>query len=362
MSRKGDRKPLPPIGDPSNLDGFQNLLDAHVQDLEAHNFSKHTIQNRIVYTRRFALWCLERDLTQPSQVTKAILERYQRALFQYRNAKGAGMSFVTQSGHLMHLRAFFKWLCKTGRIPVNPASEIELPRKGERLPDAVFSIDEVEKIMTQPNISEPIGLRDRAILEVFYACGIRRTELSQLTIYSVDPERQTLLIRQGKGKKDRFIPIGKRAIAWIQKYLQEARPRLIVDSSVQTLFLSNLGQALEPQTLSSYISDYIAKAGIEKTGSCHMFRHSMATHMLDNGADIRFIQVMLGHAKLETTEIYTRVSIKKLQQVYHQTHPAEQPKEAGDVRPEAGENPNEPQDANPPAPSEEAKPPKNPKE
>jgi integrase/recombinase XerD len=105
--------------------------------------------------------------------------------------------------------------------------------------------------------------------------------------------------------------------------------------------------------LSSYISDYIAKAGIEKTGSCHMFRHSMATHMLDNGADIRFIQVMLGHAKLETTEIYTRVSIKKLQQVYHQTNPAEQ---AGDEMPEAGENPNEPQSANQPTPSEEPKP------
>ena len=333
MSRKGDRKPQPPIGDPSKPTGFQNQLDAHVEDLEAHNFSSHTVNNRIVYVRRFAMWCLERDLTMPSEITKPILERYQRALFQYRNEKGAAMSFATQSGHLIHIRAFFKWLCKKGRIPVNPASEIELPRKGERLPDAVLSIDEVERIMSQPNTAEPIGLRDRAILEVFYACGIRRTEITQLTIYSVDPERQTLLVRQGKGKKDRFIPIGKRAIAWIQRYMSDARPRLIIDSSVQTLFLSNLGQALEPQTLSSYISDYIAKAGIEKSGSCHMFRHAMATHMLDNGADIRFIQVMLGHAKLDTTEIYTRVSIKKLQQVYNQTHPAEQ---AGGERLETG--------------------------
>ena len=353
MSRKGDRKPLPPLGDPSKPDGFQNLLDTHVADLESHNFSKHTIHNRITYIRRFALWCLDRDLATPSEITKAILERYQRSLFTYRNEKGSGLSFASQSYHLIHIRAFFKWLCKSGRIPVNPASEIELPRLGERLPDAVLSVDEVDKIMAQPNLSEPIGLRDRAILEVFYACGIRRTELSQLTIYSVDAERQTLLIRQGKGKKDRFIPIGKRAITWIQKYQAESRPRLIIDSSVQTLFLSNLGQSLEPQTLSSYISEYIAKAGIEKSGSCHMFRHSMATHMLDNGADIRFIQVMLGHAKLETTEIYTRVSIKKLQQVYHQTHPAEQPTNVDQLS-STDSKPDEPQSASSRLPSNDS--------
>jgi integrase/recombinase XerD len=134
------------------------------------------------------------------------------------------------------------------------------------------------------------------------------------------------MVRQGKGKKDRLLPIGKRALEWIARYLEESRPLLLVNTNEHTLFLSTLGQALEPDSLTEYVRHYIDLADIGKKGSCHLFRHTMATLMLENGADVRYIQAMLGHARLETTQIYTQVSIRKLQKVHALTHPADNPK------------------------------------
>jgi integrase/recombinase XerD len=322
MGRKGDKRPRKPIGDASDPQGFQNLIETHLEDLRGKNYSKHTVTTREHYLRKFALWCLDRDLHRPNEITKPILERYQRWLYQYRNEAGKPLSFAMQSYHIMQVRSFFRWLCKKNYLLLNPASELEIPKKSQRLPQAVLSAEEADLVLAQANISEPTGLRDRAIMEVFYSTGIRRTELTELTIYSIDAERRTLMVHQGKGKKDRLLPIGQRALDWIAKYCEEGRSRLVVDPNEKTLFLSSLGLPLEADTLSTYISQYVKHSGVNKPGSCHLFRHTMATLMLDNGADIRYIQAMLGHSKLETTEVYTRVSITKLQQVHERTHPA----------------------------------------
>ena len=137
----------------------------------------------------------------------------------------------------------------------------------------------------------------------------------------MDRERATLTIRQGKGKKDRMIPIGERALAWIEKYLREARPLLAIEPDDATLFLTQYGEPFNPDALSNLARDYIAQANLGKSGSCHTFRHTMATLMLEGGADIRYIQQMLGHAELSSTEIYTHVAIRKLQQIHAATHP-----------------------------------------
>jgi integrase/recombinase XerD len=131
-----------------------------------------------------------------------------------------------------------------------------------------------------------------------------------------------MFIREGKGNKDRVVPIGQRALNWISVYIESARNELLVDRNERTLFITNAGQPLEPDSLTEYVRHYIDQSGIGKKGSCHLFRHTMATLMHENGADIRFIQAMLGHAKLTTTEIYTQVSIRKLQQIHDLTHPA----------------------------------------
>jgi integrase/recombinase XerD len=150
---------------------------------------------------------------------------------------------------------------------------------------------------------------------------MRRMEISILKLYDVDRERGTLLIH-GKGKKDRMVPIGDRALAWMLKYLNEVRPRFATEPDAAWLWLTPHGDNVLPATLGTFVSDYVRMSGIGKLGGCHMFRHTMATLMLEGGADVRFIQAMLGHAKLDTTEIYTHVSIRKLKEVHNLTHPA----------------------------------------
>ena len=325
MGRKGKFKPLLPLGDVTDPAGFQNALDAHLMALKVKNYSQATFDQRQKYLRWFIEWCLERDVRRPGDVSKAMLERYQRHLYHYRDAKDKPMGFVHQAHHLSHLRAWFRWLCKQNLILFNPASEIELPKLGHRLPKAILSAKEAEKVLAQPDVGDRFGLRDRAMLEVLYSCGIRRGELSGLTLYSMDAERGTLMIRQGKGKKDRLIPIGKRAIGWVQRYLSEARPKLVINPTETALFISNYGLAIEPDSLTEFVRKYIDAANIGKRGSCHLFRHTMATLMLDNGADIRYIQAMLGHVSISTTEIYTQVAIRRLQQIHSLTHPADLP-------------------------------------
>lgn len=166
------------------------------------------------------------------------------------------------------------------------------------------------------------GIRDRAIIETFYATGIRRQELGALDLYDVDLEQGTLMVREGKGKRDRLLPIGERACAWIEKYVMEVRPTLVTGDSELALFLDDKGTRFSPHQLSDKVKTYLQEAGITKPGACHLFRDTMATLMLENGADIRFIQAMLGHADISTTTIYTQVSIRTLKEVYSRTHPA----------------------------------------
>jgi integrase/recombinase XerD len=200
----------------------------------------------------------------------------------------------------------------------------------KRLPRAVLSVSEMERVLAQPALETALGLRDRAILEVLYSTGIRRMELIGLDGTDLDVERGTLFVREGKGKKDRVVPIGERAIRWTERYLDDVRPHLIEQSarrsvrnrSTNALFLSAHGTKLKPGKLTDRLHEYLRKAGIEKPGSVHIFRHTMATLMHDAGADIRDLQEMLGHAQLSTTEIYTHVSIERLKAVHTRTHPA----------------------------------------
>jgi integrase/recombinase XerD len=214
-------------------------------------------------------------------------------------------------------------MARNNHILYNPASDIELPRVEQRLPKHVLTASEADQVINQPNVNDPHGLRDRAILEVFYSCGIRRMEMIGLAPYDLDVERGVLMVRQGKGKKDRVIPIGDRAVAWVERYLVEVRPGLLVgDRSGHALFLNDHGSPFSPEGMTELVRQYVTAADIGKRGSCHLFRHTMATLMLENGADIRYIQQMLGHVKLETTQVYTQVSIRKLKEIHTATHPA----------------------------------------
>ncbi|MGC1508944.1 tyrosine-type recombinase/integrase [Ketobacter sp.] len=253
-----------------------------------------------------------------SEAKKVNGESYGTDTFTPLVAKAAN----SQHTRTVPVKAFFKWLTKENHILYNPASELELPRLGKRLRKAILTESEMATVLNQTGTSTALGIRDRAILETFYSTGIRRLELIHLSLYDIDLDRGTLMVRQGKGKRDRMLPIGERAVAWVEKYLNEVRPELATAQSEQALFLTNLGTLFHPNRLTALVRNYINATNIGKKGSYHLFRHSMATHMLENGADIRFIQAMLGHANMNTTQIYTQVSIKKLKEVHTLTHPA----------------------------------------
>ena len=299
------------------------MMRDHLHALAVQNYSAHTVQNRRVHIGFFLQWCRERGLTEPVEVTRPVLERYQRHLFHYRKKNGEPLSFRSQHACLVPLRVWFRWMTRQNHILHNPASELELPRLGRALPKNIFSAAEVERIMVLCQIEEPIGLRDRAILEVLYSTGIRRLETIQLKLYDLSLDRGLILVRQGKGKKDRYVPIGERAIAWLEKYTREARPQLAAQPDDMTVFLTAQGEPFSRDHLSFAVKERVDAAQLGKTGSCHLFRHTMATLMHENGADIRYIQQMLGHEDIKTTQIYTQVAIRTLQQIHAATHPAQ---------------------------------------
>jgi integrase/recombinase XerD len=311
------------IGNVNDVYGFEVLLTKFLEWMLVQNYSEKSALNHDVYIRYFMRWCDERGITQPREVTRPILERYQRYLYHYRKQlSGEPLSFRSQRARLSSLRSFFKWLAKQNYVLYNPAADIELPRVERRLPKHVLTITEVEKILTLCDLNDALGIRDRAIMEVLYSTGIRRMEVVNLQLYDIDKERGTLMVRLGKGKKDRMVPIGERALAWTEKYLVEVRPQLVTNPHEDHLFLTNLGEDFSRERLTQMVRRYVKRADIGKTGSCHLFRHTMATLMLENGADIRFIQAMLGHAELSTTQVYTQVGIRQLKQIHTMTHPA----------------------------------------
>jgi integrase/recombinase XerD len=322
MPKKGQRKERRALGSSEGSECFATLGEAYLEALRVRNYSEATIAGREHHLREFIHWAEERGLTRPTEVTKPTLERYQRYLYHYRKKNGEPMSFRSQHSCLVPVRAYFKWLCRQNLLLANPAADLDLPRAEKRLPRHVLTAAEAERVLGLPEVGGALGLRDRAILEVIYSTGMRRMEVLGLKLYDLDQERGTVFVRQGKGKKDRMIPMGERAFSWVRRYLEEARPQIVLSPDDGTVFLTNVGQAFEPNRLTQMVRDYVDAAQIGKTGSCHLFRHTCATLMLEGGADIRFIQQLLGHEKLETTQIYAQVSIRMLKEVHTRTHPA----------------------------------------
>ena len=300
------------------------LKRSFLQWMRMRNNSPRTIEQWEYTIRRFNDWCAEREISCVTEVTHDLLAAYRRYLFHYRNAKtNKPLKFSTQTSYLMSLRRWFVWLHEENVVPVNPAEKLQLPKEEKRLPTGSLTVDEVETVLNAVDVTTELGIRNRAILETFYSTGIRCGELTALQVYDLQAERRVLTIHQGKGGKDRVVPIGERALKWVQKYQADIRPKLAEKTNTSVLFLSQRGRPFGRNNMSLLVKEYLNAAGIKKRGSCHLFRHSAATLMMENGADLRSLQEFLGHERLNTTQIYTHVSIKRLQDVHRKTHPAE---------------------------------------
>jgi integrase/recombinase XerD len=302
---------------------FDEAISDHLLWLASHGYAPGTLTGRQYHLAALASFLCDREVTEPAAVTPSLLESYQRHLFHHKKRDGRPLSFRTQAQRLIPVKGFFAWMARTGAIPFDPASQLVLPKTEHRLPEAVLSVDEAEAVLAAPDTTTALGIRDRAILEVFYSTAIRRAELVSLRVADIDHGRGTLFVRQGKGARDRHVPIGERAISWVERYCDNARGFFAPTPDVDTLFLTVTGGRFAPDVLSRMVTAYVRAGAPAKHGSCHLFRHTAATLMLDAGADVRYVAEMLGHQKLETTMTYTRVSMAKLREVHAATHPAE---------------------------------------
>lgn len=320
--KKGGLRAVPDEFDRSDPFTLASLMDEWFEYLRERNFSEKSIEAHHWDLKNFLTWAHERDLTRPEQITKPLLENYQRWLYRSRKANGETLGVTSQRRRLLSVQRHFAWMCKQNYLGANPASDLDLPRKNLRILPKALSKEEIRNLMAVPDVGDPLGVRDRSILETFYSTGIRRTELASLEIADVDRNRGILSVRQGKGSKDRMVPLGKVALGWLEKYLERVRPKLEVSGDEKALYLTGYGEKFSPGYLGNWVKKTMKQAGIEKTGSCHLLRHTCATHMLEGGSDIRYIQQLLGHSKLDTTAIYTEVGIYQLQQIHKNCHPA----------------------------------------
>ncbi len=334
--RTHERQPIP--GDTSDPQSLATMLHRYLVWMETHHFAADTVYVRRTTLSMFIRWCAEREVHRAVEVTRAMVERYQRHLFYYRKRNGCPLSLTSQSHWLIALRSWFTWLTRERLIRVNPTTEMQLPQEEKRLPRHALTESEAEAVLDQIDVETVFGLRDRAMLETLYSTGIRRRELGRLEQADIDRQRQTVLVRCGKGRKDRVVPIHARALAWIDQYVTRSRPQLSVGQPTRLLFVTKTGRPMPPNQLSALVRRYVQSAGVAKPGGCHLFRHSAATLMLEGGADVRYIQALLGHASLNTTEIYTHVSIQKLREVHAKTHPARSRRKPKGDDPEAGKS------------------------
>ncbi|MGD1211234.1 MAG: site-specific tyrosine recombinase XerD [Candidatus Acidiferrales bacterium] len=230
-----------------------------------------------------------------------------------------GLDSRSVARHLVTIRNFFRFALTEGYIDDDPAATVESPRFRQSLPE-FLSLEEVDRLLQQPDTDTTLGLRDRALIELMYSAGLRVSELCGLRVDDMQIESGCLRC-VGKGNKERMVPVGRQALAIVQKYLRTARPKLLREGSSPYLFLNQRCHKLDRITFWKLLGAYGRKAGLRKALTPHMLRHSFATHLLDRGADLRSVQIMLGHSDISTTQIYTHVVEERLKQVYKAHHP-----------------------------------------
>ncbi len=220
---------------------------------------------------------------------------------------------------LVAIRTFFRFLIEEALLESNPVEDLESPKVARTLPE-ILTLKEIEQILEQPDLRTPLGIRDRAMLEMLYATGMRVSELTRLPTHQVNLEGGYVLV-YGKGSKERIIPLGSEALKWIAAYLKTARGQLSKGRDSASLFVNRSGKGMSRQRFWKSLKEYARRAGLRKRITPHLLRHSFASHLLERGADLRSVQMMLGHVDISTTQIYTHVAGERLKKIHKQYHP-----------------------------------------
>jgi len=290
------------------------LLDRFLHYLVVEKgLSRNTVEAYSHGLNRFLNYLENRGRKEVRDVSKADLREFLLVL------KRQGLSSKTLMRNLVSIRVFLRFLAEEGILNSNPAEEIESPKVSRTLPE-ILSFDEVDHLLAQPDTTGPRGLRDRAMLEMLYATGMRVSELVQLQVHHLHLEAGYVLL-YGKGSKERIVPMGEEAMRWTQDYMNHSRQSLLKQKDTPFLFVSRSGRPMSRQQFWKIIKAYGRKAGIQKRITPHLLRHSFASHLLERGADLRSVQLMLGHVDISTTQIYTHVTGERLKKIHQRYHP-----------------------------------------
>jgi len=274
--------------------------------------SENTIQAYRRDIEKFGIFCYNRQVDTPG-VSRSDIIDFLATLYE------RGLDSRSVARHLVTIRSFFRFVLLEGYVEDDPAATIESPRFRHSLP-TFLSVAEIDRLLQQPDMRSPVGLRDRALIEVMYSAGLRVSELCGLGVDDIQMDPGCLRCI-GKGDKERLVPVGKQALAIVRKYLSSSRPKLLRGNTSPYLFLNLRGGKLGRVSFWKLLGAYGRQAGLRKALTPHMLRHSFATHLLDRGADLRSVQMMLGHADISTTQIYTHVVEERLKHVYKAHHP-----------------------------------------
>ncbi len=293
---------------------MERLLKEFIYFLSVEKgLASNTLESYQRDLRKFFLFLQKKNIIQVENITRGDITNF------LTEQKERGLASSTLTRNLAAIRSFYQFLLKEQITTENPSVELETPKTEKKLP-SVLSLSEIELLLEQPETGNTIGLRDKAMLELLYATGIRVSELVSLDVNGINT-KMGFIKCIGKGNKERIIPLGSVAIRSIQEYLKNSRLKILKTKEEKALFLNQQGTRLTRQGFWKILKKYAHKAGIQREITPHTLRHSFATHLLENGADLRSVQEMLGHADIATTQIYTHVARRRIKEVYNQTHP-----------------------------------------
>ena len=293
---------------------MEQLLDQFLHYLVVEKgLSKNTIEAYSHGLGRFLNHLREKGVQEMRDVGKFHVRGF---LLMLRKRNLSTKSIVR---NLVAIRTFFRFLIQEGILESNPVEELESPKVAKTLPE-ILTLREIEQLLEQPNLQTSLGIRDRAMLEILYATGMRVSELTHLPTHQVNLEGGYVLL-YGKGSKERVVPLGSEAMKWITLYLKTARGKLAKGKESPMLFINRSGRGMSRQGFWKSLKGYARRAGLHKRITPHLLRHSFASHLLEGGADLRSVQMMLGHVDISTTQIYTHVTGERLKKVHQRYHP-----------------------------------------
>lgn len=297
--------------------------EKYEQYLAALNYSPHTRKAQRMYLKRFFVWLRLHGVEDMGRVTKQDLREYQVSLSATVNSKGEPNKATSQNHALKAIKGYFSFLVDEDYLACDPAAPLRYAKVPQVLPRSILTALEMRKLLEAPDPHTALGYRDRTVLELMYSTGLRKSEVGALVVDDLDLEGGYARVNSGKGSKDRVVPLGKAACQYLGNYLKGVRPYLVKDQADRHVFLSMRGGAFGADVVWKLVKRCAREAGITKPVSPHTLRHTCATLMLKNKANLRYVQELLGHARLDTTQVYTQVTIEDLKAVHKKCHPRE---------------------------------------